>query len=271
MLTDAEAKTYLAFAGDLADAARVAIMPHFRAETTIEAKPGRAFDPVTAADKAAETAMRAMIEARFPEHGIVGEEFPAKAAAGKLSWVLDPIDGTRAFISGLPLWGVLIALVHEDDGPVIGIIDQPYLEERFRGYPGGADFISRAGVRPLKVRPCTALREATMATTDPNLFTGAEAGGVELVRSAAKLTRYGCDCYAYAMIALGHIDLVIESGLKAWDVCALMPVIEGAGGVVTDWRGKRVWTGGQVLAVGDMRTQEEALMVLRRVAHTRSP
>lgn len=266
MLTDAQTQTYLAFAGELADAARKAILPHFRAETTIEAKPGRAFDPVTAADKAAESVMREMIEARFPDHGIIGEEFGVKPAAGKLSWVIDPIDGTRGFISGLPLWGVLIALVHEDAGPVIGIIDQPYLEERFRGFPGGADFISRSGVRPLKIRECAALRDATMATTDPNLFTGAEAGGVELVRSAAKLTRYGCDCYAFAMIALGHIDLVIESGLKTWDICALMPVIEGAGGAVTDWRGKRNWSGGQVLAVGDKRTQGEALMVLGRVA-----
>ncbi len=266
MLTDAETQTYLAFAEELADAARAAILPHFRAPTTIEAKPGARFDPVTAADKGAETAMRALIEARFPDHGIVGEEFPDKPAAGKLSWVLDPIDGTRAFISGLPLWGVLIALVHEDAGPLIGIVDQPYLQERFRGFPGGADLHTRDGVRPLSVRACAALRDATVSTTDPHLFNGAEAGGFELVRASAKLTRFGYDCYAYAMLALGQIDLVAESGLRPWDVCALMPVIEGAGGRVTDWRGRRNWAGGQVLATGDARVLEEALSVLSRVA-----
>lgn len=266
MSPDPQIREYLAFADRLADAARAAIMPHFRAETTIESKPGRAFDPVTAADKAAERVMREMIEAEFPGHGILGEEFPEKKSASGLTWVLDPIDGTRAFISGLPLWGVLIALVHEEQGPLIGIIDQPYLEERYRGWPGGADFTWRGGKRDLRVRPCAALRDATTMTTDPNLFSGAEAGGVELVRAAAKLTRYGCDCYAYAMVALGFVDVVIEAGLKPWDVCALIPVIEGAGGMVTDWHGRPVWRGGQVIAAGDKRTHEEALMVLRRVA-----
>jgi myo-inositol-1(or 4)-monophosphatase len=272
-LSDTQARDLLAFADELADAARAAILPHFRVAAEIETKAGAlpGFDPVTAADRAAEAAMRALIEARFPTHGIIGEEFPEKPARDGFTWVLDPIDGTRAFISGLPLWGVLIALAHQGR-PIIGIIDQPYIGERFRGWPGGADVHTRAGVRPLQVRGCAGLGEATMATTDPHLFIGAEALAVEQVRGAARLARFGCDCYAYAMIAMGFIDLVIESGLAPWDVGALVPVIEGAGGLVTNWRGAPVWQGDwfaaasgrtQIVAAGDARAHAEALAALR--------
>ncbi len=228
---------FLAFVDELADAARAAILPHFRTavatEGKVSGKPG--FDPVTEADKAAETAIRALIEKRYPAHGILGEEF-GKSGGDDYCWVIDPIDGTRAFISGLPLWGVLIGLVR-NGAPLIGVIDQPYIGERFRGWPGGANFTNAQGTKDLRVSACATLRDAKIATTDTNLFSGGEAGGFEHLRATAKVTRFGCDCYAYAMVAAGMMDLVVESGLAPWDVAALIPVIEGAGGLVTDWRG----------------------------------
>ncbi len=266
---------FRAFADALADAARTAILPFFRAPHAIEAKTGRAhdpdkFDPVTEADHAAEQAMRALIEARYPGHGILGEEFAQRPAQSAFTWILDPIDGTRQFISGLPLWGVLIALAYEGR-PIIGVIDQPYLDERFAGWPGGASLRTRGGVRPLQARACAALGEARLATTDQRLFRGAEGTAFAAVRDGARLTRYGCDCYAYAMVALGGLDLVIESGLAAWDVAALGPVLEGAGGSLTDWRGRPLHEGGallerdtrfQALAAGDARVRAEAVTLL---------
>lgn len=266
----------LAFADDLADAARAAILPHFRAGVAVESKHSiYRFDPVTEADKGAERAIRALIEQRFPDHGILGEEYGHKPARSGYTWILDPVDGTRQFIAGLPLWGTLIGLAH-DGKPLIGVIDQAYIGERFRGFPGGADFQRGGGARqPIKVRACESLREATATTTDPNLFTGAEAGGFEHVRATAKLTRFGCDCYGYAMVALGAMDIVVESGLAPWDVAALIPVLEGAGGAALDWRGAPLREGDwlldpdartQILAVGDMRVANEALVSLRRAA-----
>jgi myo-inositol-1(or 4)-monophosphatase len=258
--------TFLRFANLLADAARAAILPHFRAETDIENKAdGAGFDPVTAADREAELACRALIEATLPDHGIEGEEFGEKPAKSPFSWTLDPVDGTRAFNAGLPSWGTLIALTHEGR-PLIGVIDQGYLDERFVGAPGGAWSIVRGARQDLRVRACAHLRDAVAATTDPFLFTGAEAGGFEMVRRTAKLTRYGYDCYAYAMLAAGRIDLVIETGLKPYDVHALIPVIEGAGGMVTNWRGGPASRGGQVIAAGDSRPHEQALVALKRAA-----
>ncbi|MBL8551652.1 MAG: histidinol-phosphatase [Hyphomonadaceae bacterium] len=265
MLSQAQTEEFLAFAGSLAETARGVILPYFRADHGLENKAARGFDPVTLADRAAEEALRARIEETYPEHGIIGEEYAEKPSRSGFSWVLDPIDGTRAFISGLPLWGVLIALSYEGK-PLIGIMDQPYLGERFRGFPGGADLHTRDGVRPLKVRACEKLTDASISTTDVKLFTPAEAAGFEQVRAAAKLARYGCDCYAYCMVALGTLDAVIESGLKAWDIQALVPILEGAGGSVTDWRGRPSYDGGQVIASGDPRVRDEALVALRRAA-----
>jgi myo-inositol-1(or 4)-monophosphatase len=266
----------LAFADELADAARAVILPHFRANVAVEHKPGKYnFDPVTEADKGAERAIRALIEARFPEDGILGEEYGHKPARSGYTWILDPVDGTRQFISGLPLWGTLIGLAYEGK-PLIGVIDQAYIGERFRGFPGGADFLRNGGARhAIKARACESLREAIGSTTDPNLFTGAEAGGFEHIRATAKLTRFGCDCYGYAMVALGTMDIVVESGLAPWDVAALIPVLEGAGGAALDWRGNPLRNGDwlldanartQMLAVGDMRVANEAVVSLRRAA-----
>jgi myo-inositol-1(or 4)-monophosphatase len=257
---------FIAFANRLADGARAEILPHFRTPMNVENKAaGAVFDPVTLADRGAEIAMRALIEAAYPDHGIEGEELGVKAARGPFSWTLDPIDGTRAFIAGLPTWGTLIALTFEGR-PLIGVIDQAYLDERYIGAPGAAFAVTRGVRTPLHVRDCAHLREATAATTDPYLFDGAEAGGFEMVRRTAKLTRYGYDCYAYAMLAAGRIDLVIETGLKTYDVHALIPVIEGAGGMITNWRGGPAWRGGQVIAAGDSRPHEQALVALKRAA-----
>ena len=179
--------------------------------------------------------------------------------------MIDPIDGTRAFMAGLPLWTTLIAL-RQEGRPVVGIIAQPYLGEIFLGGPGGSWLLTDAGDTRLKTRACPRLTDAVVSTTDPNLFDGAEAGAFTQVRSAARLARYGCDAYAYAMVALGRIDLVIESGLKPWDYEPLIPVIEGAGGKVSNWRGEAVDGTGQIVAAGDTRCLDEALVSLRRSA-----
>jgi myo-inositol-1(or 4)-monophosphatase len=257
---------FAAFAHDLADAARAAILPLFRASATIDKGDAVAFDRVTEAYRAAERAMRALIESRFPDHGLLGEEYGERPARSAYSWTLDPIDGTRAFISGVPVWGTLIALT-EDGRPILGVIDQGYLDERYIGHGGAAEMIVRGVRTPLKIRSCASLAEATLSSTSPDLFHGAEAGAFEMVRHAARLTRYGCDCYAYAQLAAGRMDLVIESGLKPWDVHALVPIVEGAGGAFVNWRGEPAWSGGQVLAVGDQRLLAPALIALRRAAN----
>ncbi|MBX9746071.1 MAG: histidinol-phosphatase [Hyphomonadaceae bacterium] len=251
----------LAFADTLAEAARAAILPFFRASHTVTDKGGGRFDPVTDADESAERAMRAMITAEFPDHAILGEEYGGTLASEGYQWILDPIDGTRAFISGLPTWGVLIGLYYEGR-PLIGVMDQPYLDERYRGWMQGANLTARGATRKLKTRSCTGLGEATLSTTDPYLFRDGEADSFARARAAARLTRYGYDCYAYCMLAAGHIDAVIESGLKPFDIAALIPIVAGAGGGVCNWEGGDASAGGRVLAWGDKRVRDEALRAL---------
>lgn len=253
----------VAFASELADLARGETLPRFRAAITIEDKGEHGFDPVTEGDRAAERAMRNHIVRHFPEHGIEGEEYPARQAQGPWSWTLDPIDGTRAFIAGIPLWGILVALSFERR-PVIGLIDQPYLDERYLGFPGGSEAMIRGKLSSLQTRRCENLAEATLMSTDPNLFDATELGAFDHVRRQCRLTRYGTDCYAYALLAAGHADLVIEAGLKPCDVRALIPVVEGAGGVVSNWRGGSAVDGGQVLASGSRELHAEVLAGLRR-------
>lgn len=261
-MTDDHSIEFRAFAMELADAARAAILPFFRKRYMIEDKGKLRFDPVTDADRAAEQAMRDLIEARYPAHGIHGEEFGVKPTENGFSWVLDPIDGTRAFMSGLPLWGVLIALSFEGS-PVLGVMDQPYLDERFVGFPGGAELIARGQTTPLKTRSCVNLQSATLSTTDPYLFEDEEAEAFAALREQVKLTRFGYDCYAYCMLAAGHLDIVAESGLQPFDIQALIPIIRGAGGDVVSWSGEDASQGGQVLAVGDTSLTEEAITLLR--------
>lgn len=254
------------FAIDLArEAARVSL-PYFRGTYEQADKGGSgAFDPVTQADREAEAAIRSLIAARYPDHGVIGEEYGEDRPEADHVWILDPIDGTRAFIAGLPLWTNLIAL-RTGGRPTVGVIGQPYLDEIFLGGPSGARLLRGGAGTPLAVRPCPRLTDAVIATTDPDLFTGAELGAWTQVRAAARLARLGCDAYAYAMLAAGQIDLVVESGLKVWDWSALVPVIEAAGGEVTNWRGGTPDGNGQILAVGDVGIREQALVTLRRAA-----
>lgn len=258
-MTDQDHAEALAFAHELANASAKVTLSYFRQPLDIDNKDdGGRFDPVTRADREAEGVIRDMIRARFPDDGIIGEEHGEVSPSGQRFWVIDPIDGTRAYISGLPLWGTLIAL---NDGvrPILGLIDHPATGERFVGSPDGA-FLK---CKKLAVRPCAALREATLSTTDPDLFAvGAERDAYNNVAAKTKLRRYGYDCYAYAMLAAGFIDIVVESGLKTFDVQALIPVIEGAGGVITNWQGGPADGGGQILAAGDPRVHHEALSIL---------
>ena len=258
-----------AFLVELNSAAARVILPLFRSDHGLEDKnAGGALDPVTEADKGAERAIRALIAERFPDHGVIGEEYGEDRPDAEFVWVLDPIDGTRAFIAGLPVWTTLIALRHQGE-PVLGSIGQPYIGEIFIGSQAlGSRLINRDGEAPLKVRPCPRLTQAIVATTDPEgLFKGAEYGSWTQVRATARLARTGCDAYAYAMVAAGKMDLVVESGLKSWDVEAAVPVIEGAGGLVTDWTGKRIGRhGGQLAIAGDRGCLEDALVTLKRSA-----
>lgn len=248
----------------LADAARVETLGHFRsAALGVETK-AAAFDPVTEADRAAEAAMRRLIEAERPEDAILGEEFGAKPGTSGVTWVLDPIDGTRAYISGTPTWGVLIAL-SDATGPRLGVIDQPYIGERFMGGLGRAECTGPQGVRPLATRPDRPLAEATIFTTFPEVGTAAEAEGFHAVARQTRLTRYGMDCYAYALLAAGQIDLVIEAGLQAYDIQAPIAVIEAAGGIVTDWRGGSAAEGGRVVAAAGPRLHDAALEILSAI------
>jgi len=244
------------------------ILPLFRAEHGMTDKGADGgFDPVTAADKGAELAIRELISRHHPDHGMIGEEFGSERPDAEFVWVIDPIDGTRAFIAGLPVWTTLIGLRFQGR-PVLGSIGQPFLDEIFIGHTGGARLMSRGNSRPLAVRKGVRLSAAIIATTDPSAcFQGAEKGAWRGVRAAARLARLGCDAYAYAMVAAGAIDLVLEAGLKNWDIEAAVPVIAGAGGLTCDWNGEPVGRdGGQVAIAGDRALVEEVLPMLRAAA-----
>jgi histidinol phosphatase-like enzyme (inositol monophosphatase family) len=257
-----------AFLVELNRAAAGAILPLFRADHGLIDKGGaKGFDPVTEADKGAERAIRKLIAERYPEHGVIGEEYGEDRPDAEFVWVLDPVDGTRAFIAGLPLWCTLIGLRHQGR-PVLGSIGQSFLDELYIGHAGGSRLMARGDSRPLKVRPCPRLTQAIIATTDPEgCFRGGELGAWTQVRAAARLARLGCDAYAYAMVAAGTMDMVIEAGLQSWDIEAAIPLVEGAGGLVTDWRGQPVGDhGGQIVIAGDRACLDEALVALRRAA-----
>jgi histidinol phosphatase-like enzyme (inositol monophosphatase family) len=249
-------------AAALADAARVATLAHFRtAGLTADTKETDRFDPVTVADRLSEQRMRAILAQRRPDDGILGEEFGTTSGTSGLTWVLDPIDGTRGYLSGTPNWGVLIS-VADASGPIYGIIDQPYIGERFEGGLGRAEVNGPMGRHLLATRPARPLSEAILFTTFPEVGLPAEGAAFRRVAAQARLVRYGMDCYAYALIAAGQIDLVIESGLKAYDVQAPIAVIEAAGGIVTDWQGNPCPNGGQVLAAANREIHAAALALL---------
>jgi histidinol-phosphatase len=253
---------FSAFVDELASVAGETILPFFRTALNVRDKGGRgSFDPVTAADHAAETAMRTLIRRNFPDHGIVGEEFGEERADAEYVWMLDPIDGTKSFISGMPAWGTLIALTRLGE-PVFGLMDQPFTRERFSGDGEGACYRGPTGKRDLRVRHCASLDEATLFTTSPRLMNGPDRAAFGRVEEAVRLSRYGGDCYAYCMLAAGHVDLVIETELKPYDVVPLIPIIAGAGGVITTWENGRPHAGGRIIAAGDRRIHAAAMALL---------
>jgi myo-inositol-1(or 4)-monophosphatase len=253
---------FAAFVDRLATVSGEAILPFFRTSLGVENKGGPGtFDPVTAADRAAETAMRTLIRQSFPDHGIVGEEFGDEGGKAEYCWVLDPIDGTKSFITGMPAWGTLIALTRGGE-PVYGMMHQPFTRERFTGDSNSARYRGPVGDRALHVRRCGGLGEAMLMTTSPLLMTPVDRKAFGKVEAAVKLSRYGGDCYAYCMLAAGHVDLVIETELKPYDILPLVPIIAGAGGVVTGWDGGSPRAGGRIIAAGDRRVHEAAMKLL---------
>lgn len=252
------------FAHRAADATAAAISPHFRQQIGFDNKAaGSGYDPVTIADRDAEAAIRALIAEEYPSHGILGEEFGTSASTDPHQWVIDPIDGTRAFVLGMPTWGTLIGLEHAG-APVLGVMDQPFTGERFWSSGAGTWYKGPAHpTRRLSTRRGRTLADALMATTDPALFMpGAEADGFARVRAAVRTCRYGTDCYAYCMLAMGLVDIVVEAGLKPYDIVALIPIIENAGGIVTTWEGEPAGAGGRILACGDPTLHAEVMALL---------
>jgi myo-inositol-1(or 4)-monophosphatase len=244
-----------AFLDRLANAAAESILPHFRTSASVETKSDTRFDPVTVADRDAEAAIRRLINDTYPEHGIVGEELGSERADAEFVWVIDPIDGTRSFITGLPVWGTLIGLM-QSGKPILGMMAQPFTGERFAGDGTRAWYSGPDGERPIATRPCASLADASLFTTTPAMFSGADREAYDRVERAVRLARYGCDCYAYCMVAGGHADVVVEAGLQAYDIVALIPIVEGAGGRLTDWHGNSAAAGGRVVASGDRRLHE---------------
>ena len=258
----ASADRIVAVAHELADAARVETLRLFRSPgLRPDNKAASGFDPVTEADRASERAMRAILGEKRPDDAILGEEYGAQPGTSGLTWVLDPIDGTRAFIAGAPSWGVLIG-VCDAQGPVYGVIDQPHLDERFEGGFGRETLTGRGKNVPLATRRGIPLAQATLMTTYPEVGTPAEHAAFRRVADAARLTRYGLDCYAYALLAAGHVDLVIEAGLQSYDVAGPIAVVQAAGGVATNWQGGPAHDGGTIIAAGSPELHAEALALL---------
>ena len=253
----------IAFANRLADVSGAVIRPFFRQRIDVAHKEGvHAFDPVTEADRGAERAIRDLIAAARPADGVLGEEYGETPGTSGYRWVLDPVDGTRAFITGRHEWGSLIAL-EQNSAAVLGILDQPVLGERFIGVNGSAHLVQNGKSSPLKTRPCAALKDAILCATDPAAyFQKDELAAFTRISGAARMTRYGGDCYLFAALAMGFVDVVIEAGCHPWDVAALIPLVEGAGGIITDWSGGSAASGKQILASGDARVHDAALKLL---------
>ncbi|SIQ15131.1 histidinol-phosphatase, inositol monophosphatase family [Rhizobium sp. RU35A] len=250
-----------AFFDVLADAASQETLPRFRAGTSVTNKLASGFDPVTEADRAAELAIRAEVARRFPEHGMLGEEHESFGLDRDHVWVIDPIDGTRAFISGVPVWGTLIGF-YTNGRAHMGMVDQPFTGERYfadgeRSWYRGPD-----GERQIRTRDCGSLSDAILFTTSPHIFEAEALARYRAVEEKVRLFRYGVDCYAYALLAAGHVDLVIENSLKPYDVGALIPLIEQAGGIITTWDGGRPEQGGDIIAAGSRAVYEEARALL---------
>jgi histidinol phosphatase-like enzyme (inositol monophosphatase family) len=266
MLAPDQLQTFDDLLVELNQAAAEVILPIFRAELGIENKKAGSgdYDPVTLADTGAEAAIRRVVAERYPDHGVIGEEYGEDRPDAEFVWVLDPIDGTRAFVAGLPVWTTLIGLRHEGK-PVLGSIGQSFSGELFIGHSGGSRLQTEAGSRPLKARSGVALRDAIIATTDPDgYYRAEEIPAWQKLRAVARIARLGCDAYAYAMVAAGQIDLVVETSLKCWDIDAAIPVLAGAGAFTSDWNGDPIGdAGGQVALAGSRALLDEAVAILR--------
>src|ERR1700690_125170 len=225
---------FSSFVDQLAGVSGETILPFFRTALAIDNKKAGGFDPVTAADRAAEQAMRALISQNFPSHGVIGEEYGAERTDAEYVWVLDPIDGTKSFITGMVAWGTLIGLMRFGE-PVFGMMNQPFTREKFSGDGGAARYRGPAGNRDLHVRACGSLDDAILSTTSPLLMNEPHPAAFGRLERKVKLSRYGGDCYAYCMLAAGLIDLVIETEIKPYDIVAVIPIVAGAGGIVTTW------------------------------------
>ena len=257
-------QAFVTLAGEMAVAAGEVARRYFRTALEVHEKPDDT--PVTLADREAEAGIREIIADRYPDHGVIGEEQGSDRPEAEYVWVLDPIDGTRKFITGNPLFGTLIALLHEGR-PILGVIDMPMLGERWIGAAGRATrFEDRQGAREVRVRSCAELAGAVLTATTPHMFGEAEFPAFERVRRAAKMVLYGGDCFAYGALASGHLDLVVEADMAPYDFMALVPVVTGAGGVMTDWSGRPLGlvTDGRLIAAGDERVHEAALELLAR-------
>ncbi len=249
----------------IAEAAAAETLPRFRQAGDVANKVDGGFDPVTEADREAEQAIRALIRAEYPDHGILGEEFGAENASNDHVWIIDPIDGTRSFISGIPLWGTLVGLTKRGDA-IAGMMAQPFTGELFYAIGGKAWYEgphgAKAEARRLTTRKTTSLGDATLCTTTPALFQGDRRVAYDRLEKAVRLPRYGTDCYAYVMLAAGNIDLVVEVGLQSYDVAALIPIVEAAGGVMTEWNGGPAEEGGGIVAAATPELHAAAMDVL---------
>lgn len=247
----------------VAQAAAVQTLPRFRRQNEVSNKEQGSFDPVTEADREAERAIRALINAEFPGHGILGEEHGSENISSRHVWVIDPIDGTRAYISGLPVWGTLVGLTVDGDA-VAGMMSQPFTGELFYANASGAHYEGPGGARKLATRKTTRLADATLFTTTPALFKGKEMRArYDGLEGQVQLARYGTDCYAFAMVASGSVDIVADPGLKPYDIVALIPIIEKAGGVITTFEGGPAENGGDILAAATPELHQAAMAALR--------
>jgi histidinol phosphatase-like enzyme (inositol monophosphatase family) len=258
----ADLQRYVDFAIAAASGAGPAILRHFRLGVAVDNKSATGFDPVTVADREAEQSIRARIAATFPEHGVVGEEYGKAAGTSPLHWLIDPIDGTRAFITGQLHWGTLLAL-NDGERPIVGVMHQPFVGETFVGSALGAEWQRGERKLPLTTRRCTRLEDAVLCTTDPAMFqTDPQRAAFERVAEHCRLVRFGGDCYTPCLLAAGQIDLVIECGLQDFDIQPLIPIVENAGGIVTNWRGGPADAGGDVVVSGDPKLHAHVLDLL---------
>lgn len=246
----------------MAAVAAEASLPLFRSGLSVDNKLLEGFDPVTEADKATERAIRGLIALHYPDDGILGEEFGASNQNAERCWVIDPIDGTRAFITGIPVWGTLVGHLVAGQA-VAGMMSQPYLGEMFYGDAKGSVMMRDNAITPLSTSHCMRLEDAKVMSSGPEFWTAEERGALDGIVNAARLIRYGADCYAFAMVAAGAVDVVVECGLQPHDICGLIPVIEGAGGVVASPQGKRVEGGGTVIAAANQALFDEVAQFWR--------